>query len=63
MDQQPKDQQAKDKRAMDNESNVPNPNHTKSGDGRPAGYKGNTEKATMDNKSNQPNPNHQPTNK
>lgn len=42
-----------DKNSVDNRSNVPNPNHEKSGPGRDAGYKGNTDKSTMDNKSNQ----------
>ena len=52
-----------DQRAKDNKANQQNPNHPKSGEGREAGWKGNTEKAAMDNKSNQQNPNHQKTKK
>lgn len=40
-----------------NRTNQCNPNHLKSGPGRPAGYHGDASKAALDNHSNQLNPN------
>jgi len=48
---------AMDKAALDNRANQLNPEHVKTGPGRPAGYRGAKTKADLDNRANQMNPN------
>lgn len=44
---------------INNRANQRNPNHTRSGPGRPAGYSGIGDQPDLDNHSNQLNPNNQ----
>lgn len=47
----------REKAAVDNRANQLNPNHFRTGPGRPSGYTGIGDKADLDNHANQKNPN------